>query len=271
MTVLNLLTESSAVFKVAGAATTLGTTAKAVVQKQDTKIVDGINGLVFDIPQTETVTLTAQITDHWTETNVAIQDHIAIEPVKITLTGIVAELVWEKSKGAAAAEQAIQRAMEVPGMSPELSQGATSWLSGYEEINRQKNQAVDIYNDLNTFFDKNLIATTKQGKAYGKLEAMFYGRTLCTINTPWKFFTNMAIENLTFNQDETTRDMTTVTVTFKQINSVEIAAIKVDLPPIPASQRAEVKNKGTVQPNKSVAADLFDATTGKFLKAITGP
>lgn len=271
MSVLGLLTQTSPVLKIAGAATNLSTTAKAVVQTQDAKIVEGINGFVFDIPQTETISLTAQITDHWTETNVSIQDHIAIEPVKITLTGIVAELVWEKSKGAAAAEQAIQRAMEVPGMSPQLAQGATQYLAGYEELNRQKNQALNIYNDLNTFYDKNLIATTKQGKAFGILEGYFYGRTLCTINTPWKYYTNMAIENLTFNQDETTRDMTTVTVTFKQINSIEITAVKIDLPPVPASQRAEVKNKGAVQPNKSVFATGLDFGVGLFKKAISGP
>lgn len=259
MSVLGLLAETSPVLKVGGAVANLSTTARAVVQRQDTKIVDGINGFVFDIPQTETVTLTAQITDHWTETNTAIQDHIALEPVKLTLTGIVAELVWEKSKGEAAAEQAIQRAMEIPGMQPELAQGATQYLAGYDELKRQKTQALNIYSDLNTFFDKNLIATTKQGKAYGKLEGYFYTRTLCTVNTPWRFYTNMAIESLTFNQDETTRDMTTVTVTFKQINSIEIAAIKVDLPPVAASQRTEVKNKGTVQTNKSIPAMLVDA------------
>ena len=265
MTALALLSETSAVLKLGGAATDLSTTARAVVQGQNAKIVEGINGFVFDIPQTDTVNLTAEITDHWTETNVAIQDHIAFQPVKITLTGIVAELIWEKSKGAAAAEQAIQRAMDVKALSPELAQGATQYLSGYEELNRQKDQAKKVYNDLNTFYDKNLISTTKQGKAYGILESMFYGRTLCTVNTPWKYFTNMAIENLTFNQDETTKDMTTVTVTFKQINSIDVAATKVALAPVPASQRSGLKNQGNTK-NQSIAAGLFDTVTSSFKK-----
>lgn len=265
MTALALLSETSSVLKLGGAATDLSTTARAVVQGQNAKIVEGINGFVFDIPQTDTVNLTAEITDHWTETNVAIQDHIAFQPVKITLTGIVAELIWEKSKGAAAAEQAIQRSMDLKALSPELAQGATQYLSGYEEINRQKDQAKKVYNDLNTFYDKNLISTTKQGKAYGILEGYFYGRTLCTVNTPWKYFTNMAIETLTFNQDETTKDMTTVTVTFKQINSVDVSATKVALAPVPASQRSEIKNQGNTK-NQSIAAGLFDTVTSSFKK-----
>jgi Tfp pilus assembly protein PilW len=75
----------------------------------------------------------------------------------------------------------------------------------------------------------------------------------------------MAIENLTFNQDETTKDMTTVTVTFKQINSIDVAATKVALAPVPASQRSEVKNQGNTK-NQSIAAGLFDTVTSSFKK-----
>jgi hypothetical protein len=264
MTALALLAESSNVLKLGGAAVDLSAASRALVQPQDTKIVPGINGFVFDIPQTDTINLTAEITDHWTETNVAIQDHIAFQPVKITLTGIVAELIWEKTKGAAAAEQAIQRSMDVKALSPELAQGATQYLAGYEELNRQKQQALKVYGDVNTLFDKNLIATTKQGFAYGKLEGYFYTRTLCTVSTPWKFFTNMAIENLTFTQDETTKDMTTVTVTFKQINSVDVVATKVPLVPIAESQRTEIKNKGDIKPEKGSFA-VNTAIKAKFL------
>jgi hypothetical protein len=257
MTVLGVLTQSSPVLNIANSAADLTSTAKAIIQKKDAKIVDGICGFVFDIPQTESLTLSAEITDHWTETNVSIQDHVAIAPIKITLTGIVGELLWEKSKAAAAAEQAIQRLMEVPGMKPKQAQLALEYLAGYDEIQRQIEQAKKVYNDLNTFFDKNLIANTKQGRAYEKLQSFFVSRTLCTVNTPWIYLTNMVIENMTITQDETTKDMSTISVTLKQINSVEIQATKVPLQPVPQSQRADVKEQGTV--NKSFLATIQDA------------
>jgi hypothetical protein len=259
MTALGLLTQTSPVLSLSGGAADLTSTAKAIIQRKDGKIIDGICGFVFDIPQSDSLTLSAEITDHWTESNTSIQDHVAIAPLKLNLTGIIAELVWEKSKGAAAAEQAIQRFMEVPGMKPKQAQDALLWLAGYDEIQRQYEQAKKVYNDLATFFDKNLIANTKQGKAYEKLQSLFVSRTLCTVNTPWIYLTNMVIENMTITQDETTKDMSTISVTLKQINSVEITATKVALQPVPQSQRADVKEQGTV--NKSILATGLDAVT----------
>lgn len=267
MTILNFLAENSQTLKVAGAATDLAATSRALVTKQDTKIVEGINGFVFNIPQTETITLQSQITDHWTETNISIQDHIALEPIKITLTGIVSELVWEKDKAAATAEQAIQRSMEVPGLRPYVDENAQQYLAAYDESKRQLNQAKNIYNDLNTFYDKNLIANTQQGRAYAKLESFYLTRTLCTVNTPWKYFTNMAIESLSISQDETTRDASTITVTFKQLNSISVVATKVELQPVPQSQRSEIKDQGAVQ-NQSVVDKIYENGVSSAKKAV---
>jgi hypothetical protein len=267
MTVLAFLADNSQTLKVAGAATDLAASSRALIKKQDAKIVDGINGFVFSIPQTESLNFQAQITDHWTETNVAIQDHIAIEPTKITLTAIVSEVVWSKDKAAAAAEQAIQRAMEVPALRPAVDQNTTQYLAAYDESRRQYDSALKSYTTLNDLYKNNQVANTKQGEAYGTLSQYFLTRTLCTVNTPWKFFTNMAIESLSFNQDETTKDYSTITVTFKQINSISVIATQVALQPIPESQRSEIKDQGAVQ-NQSVADGIYENSVNSVQKAV---
>lgn len=267
MTILTFLADNSQTLKVAGAATDLAASSRALIQKQDTKIVDGINGFVFSIPQTESINLQAQITDHWTETNVAIQDHIALEPIKITLTGMVSEVVWTKDKASAAAEQAIQRAMEVPALRPGVDQNTTQYLAAYQEAQRQYESALKSYKTLNDLYQNNQVSNTLQGVAYGTLSRYFLTRTLCTVNTPWKFFTNMAIEALSFSQDETTKDVSTVTVTFKQINSISVIATQVALQPIPESQRVEPKDQGAVQ-LQSVADKAYEAGVNSAKKAV---
>ena len=49
----------------------------------------------FDVVNDDTVTYNAQITDNWIESNSAIQDHIALQPVTITMRGLCGELVYD--------------------------------------------------------------------------------------------------------------------------------------------------------------------------------
>ena len=49
-------------------------------------------GFLFNILGEEVVTLTADATDHYVEDNSAIQDHIALKPITITLHGYIGEV-----------------------------------------------------------------------------------------------------------------------------------------------------------------------------------
>ena len=59
------------------------------------KAAEGIKGWVFDIPIRESLDLSADITDHFVESGSFISDHIVIKPVRIALTGLIGELVFE--------------------------------------------------------------------------------------------------------------------------------------------------------------------------------
>ena len=54
----------------------------------------GLGGFLFDAEGESTARLNAEITDHYTEDNRAVQDHIAIHPTRITLKGYVGEIVY---------------------------------------------------------------------------------------------------------------------------------------------------------------------------------
>lgn len=49
----------------------------------------------FDIVSDDTINCTSNITDNWVENNTAIQDHIALSPITVSLKGLCGELVYE--------------------------------------------------------------------------------------------------------------------------------------------------------------------------------
>lgn len=54
----------------------------------------GIAGFKFHIPQSEQVKMESEITDHYTDRNSAVQDHIARRPVTITVSGLQGEYFY---------------------------------------------------------------------------------------------------------------------------------------------------------------------------------
>ena len=61
------------------------------------KSAKGISGFLFDVPDTESLTLSADITDHYTENNSYVNDHIVRKPTTVNLSGFIGELVSRNS------------------------------------------------------------------------------------------------------------------------------------------------------------------------------
>lgn len=242
---LPVLAASSAALQLANAMATIQSSAVAIAKLQTPNAPQGINGFVFDIPLEETLTYSSSITDHFTQTNVSIQDHIALNPVKITLVGNVGELIWKKSLLEIYAEQIINSMGLVFGLLPRLGQNTIEFLAGYEELNRQVEEAKKVYNNFNSIFKDP--KPTNQQTQFNVLRDMFLTRTLATVQTPWGTFTNMAIENLEWHQDADTKDLSTVTVVFKQIQTTNVNVTKPRKKGRAASQQADQVKKGQVQ------------------------
>lgn len=58
----------------------------------------GIAGFKFNIPEREQIKMQSEVTDHYIDTNDAVQDHIAKKPVEITLAGLEGEYFYSVNK-----------------------------------------------------------------------------------------------------------------------------------------------------------------------------
>jgi hypothetical protein len=188
----------------------------------------GLGGLVFDVAAESMATLQADITDHYTEDNKALQDHIAIKPKRITLKGFVGEVVYN-APGATDNTQlqtVTQKLTSISAYLQVLSASATqaqALLSNPVNSTLTVNSiagalpsAANLYglvkNTLGAFGD-----TAKQQNAYSYFSACQSAGILMGIQTPWEFLTNMAIETIVAIQPEDSIFMTDFSITFKQI------------------------------------------------------
>lgn len=180
----------------------------------------GLGGFVFDVEGESIANLSADITDHYTEDNKAVQDHIAIKPKKITLKGYVGELIFHGDDSATGfLETAVQKLTTLTAYLPTLASSADQLVNTF-----QQPSASDItLSDASNIFGlvKNLINAfgdqAQQAQGYSYFKALMEAKILMGVQTPWEFMTNMAIENVIAIQSEDTKTVTDFSVTLKEI------------------------------------------------------
>ena len=192
----------------------------------------GIAGFKFHIPQSEQVKLENDITDHYIDTNSAIQDHIAHKPVIITLTGLQGEYFYSVNKVQDMLAKVVPTLSLVKQFLPKLSPAtvqnkrkkaeaevtqATYNLNEFVAGGVKKGfNAVDLFKTFQELYK----LKSAQTRAFLYFEALYKSRALFTVETSWKRYDNMAILSLTPKRDENA-DITDFTVTFKQITIAE--------------------------------------------------
>jgi hypothetical protein len=186
-----------------------------------------LGGFVFDVAGESTANLSADITDHYTEDNEALQDHIAIRPKKITLKGYVGEVVYNGGGSSnTALQQAVQKLTELSSFLPTLSAAASQIqqsASTPTDSNIALSDAANIYGLV-----QNLLGATgnqaRQQNAYTYFKALMNQKVLMGVQTPWEFMTNMAIETITAIQPEGSIYITDFAVTLKEIRIAQVAS-----------------------------------------------
>lgn len=190
----------------------------------------GVAGFVFNVVGESSANISADITDHYTEDNTAIQDQIAIRPKRITLKGYVGELVYNN-----------------PGTSPSvintLAQKLTSLTSFLPVITASAVQAQQaIANPAGTNFPtvlgtasniygliQNSLGafgpTQNQQNAYTYFKALLQSATLMGVQTPWEFMTNMAVESVVAIQPENSIWISDFAVTLKEIRIAKTSSV----------------------------------------------
>lgn len=185
----------------------------------------GFGGFVFDVEGETSVNLNSEITDHYLEDNSPVQDHIAIRPKRIVLKRFVGELVYKQDDSLTTnIQNVVQKLTAISSFLPTLSKAATqiynlkskdlsfaSLKSAFTSTT--VNQLTDYY-----AFAKNLFAQdSAQVRAYTYLKALQEARILVSVQTPFEFLNNMAIESVVAVQSENSKYIGDFSITMKQI------------------------------------------------------
>lgn len=237
---------------------------------------DGVGGFYLDIYEDESIELSADITDHYTEKNAAIHDHMAIRPEKFIVHGVVGEIALLKSK---AKVTNIPKRNPLPlseDLSPEITEGAMqaaaiAAVDAYASQDPMAQLEASAANGDSTPIDNYSSATVpapspfsvyrrsvgivednlqgqagylraeptkrRQKDAYGYLYALWKGRQFVTVETPWGVFDTMLIESLRVEQRAESKSISDFYVTFKAIRFAGEVVVQVV-----ADSRAQEQN-----------------------------
>ena len=190
----------------------------------------GIGGFVFDYEGEDTVTLQSEITDHFLESNDAVQDHIAQKPVRVVLRGFVSELAQKPPAGVLGALSTIQNKLTaVPAYlgkyTPGAIQGIQRAITTAQATVNQINLGLAKVQNIVGFLPGAAPQKSKQQKAYAQLEALYLSRQVFTVQTPYRYFDSMVIESISFIQPEETQSWSDISVTLKQMRFVQTTTV----------------------------------------------
>lgn len=230
------------------------------------KSAEGVSGFVFDIPDNEKLNLDSDITDHYTESNNFINDHITKKPIVITLSGFIGELVYRGPEGIAGDIQEINNRLET--VEAYLGDYTPGGLQAAQRIIQQTQTAVSAINQLEGkiknvvgLFDGVEPGDTLQQKAYKELFALWKSSALVTVQTPWDFFESMAIKNISFTQNAESKEITDISITVKEMRFSETRTVSFDQNqfPVPvAVQESPDENNGIAgEEAQDFASTLF--------------
>ena len=229
----------------------------------------GFGGFVFDIEGDSSATLSSDITTHYTESNTPIQDHIALKPKRYVLSTFVGELVDRRDEDGQTPVQNMARKLNVVNaylpLFTDAAQQAVNLLNG----NRDDIRFDGLINDAANIWGavKNLNPPIpEQQKAYMYFKALWETKQLVSLQTPFEYMTNMAIETITATQSETSKYIMDFSVTLTHIRFARTETVDFEyirkLDDIADVQRTEAENNGRTQGTEtSILYEMF----GKFL------
>ena len=215
---------------------------------------EGISGFVFDIPKEESIDLQSDITEHYVESGSFINDHVVQKPVQITLTGLIGELVFRGPKpGTLSAQLAgIQNKLSaVSGylapLAPQAAQTASKIISGAQYAANQLSAIAQQAKNLVSYFNGDSLASTLQQDAFRKLNAMWKGKQVLTVQTPWSFYEQMMIESMAVRQEEGSTEVSDFSIMLKEVRFTDVLISTFDdnlFPPANSIQGSDATKYG---------------------------
>lgn len=175
------------------------------------------DNFLFNYEGENTITLESDITDHYTENNSPVQDHIALKPVMITVHGFIGELNDITPKILGPLRFLNDKLSDLAPYAPEISKTAQLALNNATQIyNAANNVATAAVSTVQNILGSG--SQNKQQQAFVRFYSYWQNRQLFQVQTPWVVLKNMAIKSLRAVQDEETRIITDFEITFKEVN-----------------------------------------------------
>lgn len=180
----------------------------------------GISGFIFDILDDEEIVIDSDITDNYVEGNYSVQDHISLRPIRFTLRGYTGEVVDDLPNALASIYTRVKGLQTLGGLAPQFN---TQDAQFYAAVNNVVQKVTNVINQVKSafqLFSDSSTTTNRQQKVYQYFFNMWQTRQLCTVETPFAIFENMAIESIRALQSGATRFVSEFSITFKQIQTV---------------------------------------------------
>lgn len=251
--------------------------------------------LFFKTVTNDSISFQSQITDNWIENNTAIQDHIALSPVTISMKGLIGEKYYTSEDAQRNYEKALAQANLAPypagsfdGIIPGQIENKLNAVSAYfPEVSNITQVALNVWDLHEAAFRKaENIANILIGQSTGSLsdKMNFYSgsntnlkeselkqiveslkdywlnRKALIVNTPFGDFDNMYIQSVTIQQGNTNA-VGDIDITLKQLRFAQTLTTKADekvLAKYNAYARAEEQNYGKASTEVSILKGYTD-------------
>lgn len=235
----------------------------------------GLGGFIFDIEGETTITAVNEITDHFVEDNSAVQDHIASRPLSVTLNTFVGEVTSQDLDGLAEVTQtAVRKLTTLSAYLPDLSTAASFVKDSIENPrNLTVEEAIDDVNNVYALIKNLNPGATRQQQAYLYFKALRDQKILVSLQTPFEYIPNMAIETLVATQEEGTNTISNFSITLKQIRTVSTKFVtfdKADYSGRAGDQRQPQTDKGKAQGSEGTLVIRAGEFVVDFAKGIFG-
>lgn len=236
----------------------------------------GIAGFRFNVPKMEQVRLSNDITDYYSDSNTVFNDHVAHKPITVTVSGLQGDYFYSVHQLQDMISNIGTTMKLVTQFKPQLgsvqAQLRNKWENYQQQLNMGKgigaNQNIDLtktfaqnttlknkakllFNQFQTYdgidlfnlFQSLYKFKSAQTRAYLFFETMRLADKPFTVETRWKRFDNMYIQDVTVTGEDSA-DISDFQVVFKQMNFTHTQAVKINAAGRTQQQYWKETNKG---------------------------
>ena len=176
----------------------------------------------FGVCNQNNLTLKSDITQHYVEDNLYINDHWAISSPQYMLSGLIGELIFTRPTNWATKVESIFSKTGL-GVLSKLSPKLGNYTSSVLNIVTYVNGVVDKYSNMAkqnlTNWVSNGINKTNQRRVLDELESIMNNRVLVNVYTPYGLYRNLAIISINVRQNQNTKYTSDIEITFQKWRS----------------------------------------------------